>query len=153
MFGNGWITYLYGIVLGLAAFAIVRSMYQVYYTPGVTTFYNSPVTQALFPLAKNKLYPFWGYNRAGMYDGQAFRYGSAGFWPESGQPYNPTKYGYGGPSPSGGERKTRPIPAEVPVGWWSTSPEPRQGGHVEVYEQDPSIPPQQSITVGWWGDN
>ena len=151
MFGNGLLTYLYGIVLGLIVFFVIRSMYSVYYTPGVTTLYDSPVVQAMFPNAKNKLYPSWGFDRAGMYKGP-FTFGAAGFWPESGQPYNPTKYGYGGPSPSGGERKTRPIPAEVPIGYWGYAPEPRQGGHVEVYDQDPNIPPQQSVSVGWWGN-
>lgn len=152
MFANGLLTYLYGIVLGLLAFFLVRSMYSVYYTPGVTTLYNSPVTQALFPHATSKLFPSWGYDRAGMYKGP-FTFGAAGFWPESGQPYNPSKYGYGGPSPQGGERKTRPIPAEVPVGYWGYAPEPRRGGHIEVYDQDPSIPAQQTSSVGWWGDD
>ena len=151
MFGNGMSTYLYGIVLGLVAFSVILALYSVYYTPGVATLYNSPVTQQLFPNAMNKLFPTWGYNKAGMYDGQAFKFGAGSFYPESGKGFVPTKYASGGASPSGGMRPTRPIPAETDIGYWGYAPEPVTGGHVEVYDQDPSIPPQQSVEVGWWG--
>jgi len=151
MFGNDLSTYLYGIILGLVAFYVIHSLYSVYYTPGVGTLYNSPVTQALFPNATRKLYPFWGYNRAGMYDGQPFTFGQGSFWPKSGQGYKPNRYGSAGASPSGGMRPTFPIPAETSIGYWGYTPVPTTGGSIDVYDQDASIPAPTSVDVGWWG--
>jgi hypothetical protein len=145
------LTYIYGLVLGVILFLFVRRMYSVYYTPGVRTLYNSPVTQQLFPNAMNKLFPTWGYNRLGMYDGQAFTFGQGEFYPESGKGYKPSKYGYGGPSPSGGERKTLPIPKEVSVGWWGYLPTPKQPVAVPVYGEE-TIPTPKEIEVGWWNN-
>jgi hypothetical protein len=90
------LTYIYGTVLGITLFLFIRYLYSVYYTPGVRTLYNSPVTQQLFPNAMNKIYPLWGYNKAGMYDDQPFKFGADRFYPESGPGYKPTKYGSGG---------------------------------------------------------
>lgn len=143
--------FIYGIIVFTILYFILKTFLSVYYTPGVTTLYNSPVTQQLFPNAMNKLFPTWGYGRLGMYDGQPFKYGQGSFYPESGPAYQPTKYGYGGPSPSGGERKTFPIPKEVPVGYWGYSPEPVKSVTVPIYENE-TIPEQQTVEVGWWGD-
>jgi hypothetical protein len=81
--------YIYGAVVVVALFValyfFIRSMYSVYYTPGTTVIYNSPQAQQLFPNAMNKLFPTWGYNKAGMYDGQPFKFGQGSFWPESGK--------------------------------------------------------------------
>ena len=106
------LTFIYGTILALIIYYVITSMYSVYYTPGTNTLYNSPITQQLFPNAMNKMFPTWGYNRAGMYDGQKFKFGQGSFYPSTGNGYKPTKYGYGGPSPSGGERPTLPIPKE-----------------------------------------
>lgn len=152
MVQNKLLTYLYGLVLGIIIFLVIRWVYSVYYTPGVRMLYNSPVTQQLFPNAMNKVFPTWGYNRLGMYDGQEFKYGQGSFYPESGPAYKPTKYGYGGPSPEGGERKSFPIPKEVSVGYWGKSPSiPRASVEVPVYGSG-AIPSQESIEIGWWGD-
>ena len=145
------LTYIYGTVLGVALFLFVHYLFSVYYTPGVRTLYNSPVTQQLFPNAMNKIYPLWGYNKAGMYDDQPFKFGANQFYPKSGPAYQPTKYGSGGASPEGGMRPTLPIPKEVEVGWWSESPEPVQRVQVPVYGQE-SIPRSTEIEVGWWND-
>jgi hypothetical protein len=145
------LTYIYGITLAFILFYVVISLYSVYYTPGTNTLYNSPITQQLFPNAMNKLFPTWGYNKAGMYDGQPFTYGQGSFWPKSGQGYRPTKYASGGASPEGGMRPTLPIPKEVEVGWWSHSPKPRVTTTVPVYGEE-SIPTQKTIEVGWWND-
>lgn len=146
-----YLTYLYGILLGLFLFMVIRSLYSVYYTPGVQTLYNSPVTQQLFPNALKKLYPTWGYNSAGMYDNQPFRFGADKFWPKSGQGYKPTKYGYGGPSPMGGERQTLPIPKEVPVGYWGKTPQYVKPIDVPVQGQE-TIPSEKVVEVGWWNE-
>ena len=148
---RSYITYLYGILLGLVFFLLVRSLFSVYYTPGVNTLYNSPVTQQLFPNAMKKLFPTWGYNKAGMYDGQAFTFGQGSFWPESGKGYQPTIYASGGASPEGGMRKTLPIPKEVEVGWWSTSPRVERSIHLPVY--DDRLQHVEYVTpVGHWDE-
>jgi hypothetical protein len=145
------LTYIYGTIVGVVLFLFVRYLYSVYYTPGVRSLYNSPVTQQLFPNAMNKIYPLWGYNQAGMYDDQPFKFGADRFYPESGPGYKPSKYGSGGASPEGGMRPTLPIPKEVEVGWWSHSPQPVQSVQVPVYGSE-TIPEPKKIEVGWWNN-
>jgi len=142
---------MYGAIILIILYLTVQAIYSVYYTPGVRTLYNSPVTQQLFPNAMDKLFPTWGYNKVGAYDGQVFKFGPGQFYPESGPSYKPNKYGYGGPSPEGGERKSLPIPKEVPVGWWAHSPEPKKPIHINIVGSD-TIPEQTEIQVGWWND-
>lgn len=146
------LTSIYGIALGLLLFLIIRSFFSVYYTPGVNVLYDSPVTQQLFPSAMNKLFPTWGFNRAGMYDGQAFKFGPGSFYPESGKGYVPNKYGYPGASPSGGLRPSFPIPAESPIGFWGKTPIIQNTASFDIYDNT-SPPSPTQIQVGWWGDD
>lgn len=142
---------IYGVILITVLFLIVRMLYSVYYTPGSTVLYNSPITQKLFPGAKNKLVPTWGYNKAGMYDGQPFKFGQGQFWPESGKGFVPNKFGSGGASPSGGMRPTLPIPDETSVGYWGYVPEPQINSIRNIY--DDSDEHVEYITpIGWWGN-
>jgi hypothetical protein len=145
------LTAIYGVILGLAIFFFIRMLFSVYYTPGTTVLYNSPITQSLFPADKNKVYPTWGYNKLGMYDGQPFKFGAGKFWPESGHGYVPNKFGSGGPSPSGGMRSGGgAIPYEVAVGWWNNTP--HVGGEVQlnIYDHG-SQEVRYETPVGWWG--
>lgn len=142
---------IYGVVILTVIYLIIRMLYSVNYTPGTTTLYNSPITQKLFPNATNKLFPTWGYNKAGMYDGQAFKYGQGSFWPESSAGYKPNKYGYGGPSPSGGERPTLPIPDETSVGFWGYTPQHEQNVQLDIYDNS-SQHVEYNTPVGWWND-
>ena len=123
---SGLLTIIYGVGIALILYLFVRLLYSVYYTPGVTTVYNSPQAQKLFPNAMKKLFPTWGYNKAGMYDGQAFKFGQGNFYPESGKGFVPNKFGSPGASPSGGMRPSFKIPNEVDVGFWGkvNTPEP-----------------------------
>lgn len=145
------LTAIYGILLGLVIFFGIRMFFSVYYTPGSTVLYNSPITQALFPADANKLFPTWGYNRAGMYDGQSFKFGQGSFWPTSGAGFKPNKFGSGGPSPSGGMRSGGgAIPAEVAVGWWGSTPRVEQVAHLDIYDRG-SQEVHYKTPVGWWG--
>jgi hypothetical protein len=124
-------------------------LYSVYYTPGETVVYNSPVAQKLFPNNTNKLFPTFGYNKAGMYDGQPFKFGQGSFWPESGKGYVPNKFGSSGPSPSGGLRPTFPIPNETQVGFWGNTHEQQINNIRNIY--DNSSQHVEYITpVGHW---
>jgi hypothetical protein len=124
-------------------------LYSVYYTPGTSVLYNSPVTQKIFPGAKDKLFPTWGYTKQGLYSGKPFKYGQGQFWPESGKGFVPNKYGSGGPSPSGGMRPTLPIPDESEVGYWGESPQHPDNVHLDIY--DNSSQHVEYITpVGHW---
>lgn len=129
-----YLAVIYGVVTITILFLIVRTMYSVYYTPGTSVLYNSPVTQKIFPGATNKLFPTFGYNKAGMYSGKPFKYGKGAFWPESGKGYVPNKFGSSGPSPAGGMRPTLPIPNETEVGWWSSSPNVEKDVHLDIYD-------------------
>ncbi len=121
---------IYGVITITLLFLVVRELYSVYYTPGVSTIYNSPQAQKIFPNATNKLFPLWGYNKAGMYDGQPFKFGQGNFWPESGKGFVPNKFGSGGPSPSGGMRSGGgPIPNETEVGYWGYTPTVEKNVH------------------------
>ena len=126
-------------------------LYSVYYTPGSTVLYDSPVTHQLFPGAKNKLMPTWGYNKAGMYKGDPTKYGQGEFWPEAGKGFVPNKNGSPGPSPSGGMRPSFKIPAEVDVGWWSSSPELEDGVELDIYDNS-SQHVEYTTPIGWWNN-
>ena len=99
---RSYVTYLYGILLGLVFFLLIRSLFSVY-------------------------------------------------WPESGKGYQPTIYASGGASPEGGMRKTLPIPKEVEVGWWSTSPRVERSVHLPVYD-DRSQHVEYVTPVGHWDE-
>lgn len=140
---------IYGVLIFTALYFFVKTLYSVYYTPGSTVLYDSPVTQRLFPGAKNKLVPTWGYNKAGMYDGQPFKYGQGEFWPEAGKGFVPNKNGSPGASPSGGMRPTFQIPNKVEVGYWGTTPELEDGVELDIYDNSSQY--VEYITpVGHW---
>jgi hypothetical protein len=145
-------TLIYGLAVVLIIYFVVRMLFSVYYTPGVTTIYNSPQAQQLFPNATNKLFPTWGYNKAGMYSGQPFKYGQGQFWPESGAGFVPNKYGSGGPSPNGGMRSGGgPIPAESEIGYWGQTPQISNKVNIDIY--DNSSQEVKYITpIGHWTD-
>jgi hypothetical protein len=146
-----FLTFIYGVAVVVILYYILRMLYSVYYTPGETVIYNSPQAQALFPTATNKLFPTWGYNKAGMYDGQPFKFGQGEFWPESGKGFVPNKFGSPGASPSGGMRPSFTIPAETNVGYWGYSPNPEKKVSLDIY--DNSSQQVEYITpVGWWAD-
>jgi hypothetical protein len=148
---RGFLTFIYGVVILTVIYLTIRMFYSVNYTPGTTTLYNSPVTQKLFPSDTKKLFPTWGYNKAGMYDGQAFKYGQGSFWPESGPGYKPSKYGYGGPSPDGGERPTLPIPDTTDVGFWGYTPQPERNVPLDIYDNS-SQHVEYLTPIGHWND-
>jgi hypothetical protein len=148
---RGYLSILYGVTIIAILYFVIRMMYSVYYTPGSTVLYNSPVTQQLFPGVANKLFPTWGYNKAGMYNGQPFKFGQQEFWPKSGKGYVPNKFGSPGASPSGGMRPTFKIPSEVDVGFWGNSPQPESGANLDIY--DNSSQHVEYITpVGHWDE-
>lgn len=142
---------IYGVIFVALVYFIVRNLYSVYYTPGTTVLYDSPITQALFPEAKNKLFPTWGYNKAGMLKGDATKFGQNGFWPQSGKGFVPNKFGSGGPSPTGGMRPTLPIPDETEVGYWGNIHKADDVASYDIY--DNSSQHVKYITpVGHWTD-
>jgi len=146
-----FIPVIYGVLIFTSLYLIVRMLFSVYYTPGETVIYNSPQAQTLFPGAKNKLFPTWGYNKAGMYNGQPYKFGQGQFWPEAGKGFKPNKFGSGGPSPSGGMRPTLPIPSEVEVGFWGYSPDQSINNIQNIY--DTSSQHVKYITpVGHWDE-
>jgi len=149
---QGILILIYGAAFLAVVYFIVQMLYSVYYTPGTTVLYNSPITQQLFPNAEKKLFPTWGYNKAGMYDGQPFKFGAGDFWPSSGKGYKPNKFGSGGPSPSGGMRPTFPIPAETDIGFWGYAPKHPEKVNIDIYDNSPEIPPEREVAVGWWGN-
>jgi hypothetical protein len=143
--------FIYGVVILAILYFFVRMLYSVYYTPGSTVLYNSSVTQQLFPSAMNKMFPTWGYNKAGMYDRQPFKYGQGEFWPESGKGFVPNKYGSPGASPSGGMRPSFKIPNETDVGWWSSSPKVENVASYDMYDNSSQYV-EYETSVGWWND-
>ena len=147
---RGVLIFTYGVSILVILYFILEMLYSVYYTPGVTTIYNSPITQKIFPGTPNKLMPQWGYTKQGLYSGEPTKYGQGQFWPESGQGYVPNKFGSGGPSPLGGMRSGGdPIPDESEVGWWSSSPQHPDNVHLDIY--DSSSQHVEYITpVGHW---
>ena len=148
---RGFLIFIYGVAILAIIYFIVQMLFSVYYTPGVTTVYNSPQAQKLFPGTPNKLTPLWGYTKQGLYKGDPTKYGQGQFWPESGKGCVPNKFGSGGPSPSGGMRPTLPIPDESEVGYWGYSPEHPEKVHLDIY--DNSSQHVEYITpVGWWNN-
>jgi hypothetical protein len=144
---------IYGGIFIALVYLIVRMLYSVEYTPGSTVVYNSPIAQKIFPKEANKMFPTWGYNDAGMVKNDPTKYGQNGFWPQSGTGYQPSKYGSGGPSPSGGMRSAGIGTDFTSVGYWGgdiTYPE-RQV--FDIYANDAEIPEKTVTTVGWWGDS
>jgi hypothetical protein len=139
-------SFVYGVLLILILYFFLRQLYSVYYTPGTTTLYNSPITQALFPGATKKLFPTWGYNSVGMVKGDPTKYGQGSFWPNSGKGFVARASGSGGPSPSGGMRDYK-VSTEVELrdGY---DPLPRIR---DVYDQNAEIPKPVRTEVGWWG--
>ena len=148
---SGILTFIYGVVILAAIYFFVQMLYSVYYTPGVTTVYNSPQAQQFFPNAMNKLFPTWGYNKSGMYDGQPFKFGQSSFWPESGKGFVPNKFGSPGASPSGGMRPSFSIPAESPIGFWGSSPDQTVHSIRNIYDNS-SQHVEYNTPVGWWGN-
>jgi hypothetical protein len=148
---RGFLIFIYGVAIVAIIYFVVKMLFSVYYTPGVTTVYNSPQAQKLFPGTPNKLFPTWGYTKQGLYKGDPTKYGQGKFWPESGKGYVPNKFGSGGPSPSGGMRQTLPIPDESEVGYWGYSPQHPEKVHLDIY--DNSSQHVEYITpVGWWNN-
>jgi hypothetical protein len=148
---RSFLTFIYGVLIAIALYFFVRMLYSVYYTPGSTVIYDSPIVQRLFPSAEKKLFPTWGFNKLGMYDGQPFKFGAGDFWPESGKGYVPKKYGSGGPSPSGGMRPNFSIPAETAVGFWGHAPKHPEKVHLDIYD-DSTQHVEYKTPVGWWGN-
>jgi hypothetical protein len=143
---------IYGVITITLLFLIVRELYSVYYTPGVTTIYNSPQAQKIFPNATNKLFPLWGYNKQGLYKGDPTKFGQGEFWPKSGKGFVPNKFGSGGPSPSGGMRSGGgPIADETEVGYWGYSPQHPEKVHLDIYDNS-SQHVEYDTPIGWWGN-
>ena len=144
--------FIYGVAILAIIYFVVQMLYSVYYTPGVTTIYNSPQAQKLFPNAPNKLTPLWGYTKQGLYKGDPTKYGQGQFWPESGRGYVPNKFGSGGPSPSGGMRSGGgPIPTESEIGFWGQTHTAEDVASYDIY--DNSSQRIEYITpVGWWNN-
>lgn len=140
---------IYGAIILVALYYFVQMIYSVYYTPGVFSIYNSPVAQKLFPNAMNKMFPTWGFNKAGIYDGQPFKFGAADFWPESGRGFVPNKNGSPGASPEGGLRPTFPIPGETAVGYWGLAPEAQVNSVRNIYDSS-SQHVEYETPIGHW---
>lgn len=149
----GLLQLIYGAGILVIIYLVIRLLYSVYYTPGVDVIYNSPVAQQLFPGEKAKLMPTWGYTKPmGLYSGEPTKFGQGNFWPSSGKGYVPDVQGYPGPSPSGGLRKTFPIPHEVEVGFWGGDIDPKKNVNLAIYANDAEIPAPTETEVGWWGN-
>jgi hypothetical protein len=141
-----WPTLLYGAAILMVLYLFVYHYYSVYYTPGVRSLYDTPVSQMLFPQVKGKMMPDWGYDELGMIKSDLTKYGRDRFWPQSGKGYEPTASASGGASPSGGERN-----AVLPDTW-----ELRPGYSAlpvltDVYDAKDEIPERTVTQVGWWG--
>ena len=146
---SGILSIIYGVVTITLIFLIIQMLYSVEYTPGTTVIYNSPIAQKIFPNAMNKLFPTWGSNKVGMYDGQPFKFGQAEFWPEKGNGFKPNKYGSAGASPTGGMRPSFPIPAETAIGYWGYTPKPVKKVSLNIYDNS-GKPPEYVFATGWW---
>jgi hypothetical protein len=135
---------LYGLLFAVLIYLLLHYFYSVNYTPGVQTLYGSPVTQALFP-GEQSLQPKWGYDKAGFMRGDSTKYGPDSFWPEN-IPYQPTKSGSGGPSPSGGMRDGNGYYPGIELrDGYDPLPTIRS-----IYD-DSGIPEKKVWEVGWWG--
>jgi len=144
---------IYGGIFIALVYLIVRMLYSVEYTPGSTVVYNSPIAQKLFPNEANKMFPTWGYNEAGMVKNDPTKYGQNGFWPQSGTGYKPSKYGSGGPSPSGGMRTAGIGTDFTQVGWWGGNITYPERQVFDIYANDADIPEKTVWGIGWWGDS
>ena len=145
-----FITCIYGVIIVVILYLSVRMFYSVEYTPGVTTLYDSPITQQLFPNEPHKLSPSWGYNEAGILENDPTKYGRGSFWPESGKGFKPTADASGGPSPSGGMRSGGSGPVNVPIGSWQGDITYPSRTITSIYD-DSGIPEKTVSDVGWWG--
>ena len=134
---------VYGLIIFFVAYAILYWLYSVNYL-GVSTLYDSTITQILFPFAKHRLFPTWGFNKLGMMNADLTKYGSGRFWPESSE-YQPRREASGGMSPEGGMREVSAHPTmELRDGY---KPVPL----VQNIYDSSEIPEEVSINVGWWG--
>ena len=146
------LTLIYGAIIVGFIYLIVRMFYSVDYVGG-TVVYDSPNAQKLFPNVTSKLFPSWGYDKAGFIKQDPTKYGQNGFWPKSGKGFKPSKYGSGGMSPSGGMRSAGIGTDFTQVGWWGgdiTYPERKV---MDIYANDASIPEKTVWSVGWWNDD
>jgi hypothetical protein len=144
------LTFIYGFAFLLLFIILLRQFYSVYYTPGVTTLYNTPVVQKLFPQQKGKLAPLWGYNKIGTISSDNTKYGQDDFWPEDGQGYRPTKSGSGGAHPMGGERNTKlPFSEDLELGWWNGDYSYQTNTAQSIYDSR-GIPEKMVVDVGHW---
>jgi hypothetical protein len=108
---------LYGLIGLFLLIVLLHMFFSVYYTPGVQVLYDTPLSQKLFPYGR-RLWPTWGYNSWGRYDGNK---GYGKWWPRGGSGYIPNKYGSTGADPAGGMRPRGTIPLSIDVGWWGGS--------------------------------
>jgi hypothetical protein len=145
-----FMTCIYGACVIVILYLAVRMFYSVEYTPGVTTIYNSPIAQTLFPNEPHKLSPSWGYTEAGTLKLDPTKYGQGDFWPESGKGYEPTAIASGGASPSGGMRSGGSGPRSVPIGAWNGDITYPTTTITSIYD-DESIPQTTISDIGWWG--
>jgi len=137
---------IYGITILVVIYYLIHRVFSVYYTPGVSSLYNVPLTQTLFT-NENNIYPTSESNLFGMYP---FMFGQNDFWPNSGNGYVPNKAGSPGASPTG-IRPTFPIPNSVDVGYWGFTPTYNKNIPLDIY--DYSTQGTEYITsVGWWGN-
>jgi len=148
-----FLSLIYGVIILIILYFIIREIFSVYYTPGVKTLYDSPIVQRLFPNEKNKLFPTWGFTEFGTINPEYTKYGQGSFWPESGNGYIPNKFGSGGVDPDGGMRNNEDlIPSETNIGWWKGDIYQPIRKIKSIYDYN-SIPKQQNISIGWWGNN
>lgn len=149
----GLLQLIYGAGILVIIYLIVRMLYSVYYTPGVDVIYNSPVAQQLFPGAKAKLMPNWGYTKPmGLYSGEPTKFGQGEFWPSSGKGYVANKKAFSPPSPTGGLRPYYPMIEECSTGWWNGNIDPKKNVNLDIYDSNDEIPAQTESEVGWWGN-
>lgn len=147
-----FLSWIYGVIVLVILYFIIREIFSVYYTPGVKTLYDSPIVQRLFPGYKNKLFPTWGFTESGRINPDSTKYGQGSFWPDSGKGYVPNKFGSGGADPSGGLRNSEDrIPLETAVGSWNGDIYQPIRKIESIYDYH-AIPEPQTISVGWWGN-
>jgi hypothetical protein len=149
---RGFLIFTYGVAILVTIYFIVQMLFSVYYTPGVTTIYNSPQAQKLFPNVPNKLFPTYGYTKQGLYKGEPTKYGQGKFWPESGKGFVPNKFGSGGASPEGGMRPTFSIPSETQVGFWGSTPDQQINNIRDIYDNS-SQHVEYTTPIGYWGND
>jgi hypothetical protein len=144
---------IYGAGILVIIYLVIRMLYSVYYTPGVSVIYNSPVAQALFPNERAKLTPNWGYTKPlGLYSDQATKFGQGDFWPSSGKGYVANKKGFSPPSPTGGLRPYYKMIEECSTGWWNGDIDPKKHVNLDIYDSNAEIPKEVTTDVGWWND-